>query len=190
MTTGCQHTLSWWWIRAETLWPWVDIHDWCLRDPVYLQGMSPSSETSIKLKVTFKAENTHKKILPVHDWVTADNVPLSPPPKDHTVWPSCATAMVWELPQATWPTPLMSFTSVGMFRLWLSLWPGAESTRVLLGTVFPLTNKPSENRSPSLSVFTKSTKVSFSPGVKLSVISHGSAVSIASRHTNYNLRET
>lgn len=53
--------------------------------------------------------------------------PLSPPPKDHTVRPSCATAMVWELPQATWPTPLMSFTSVGMLRLWLSLCPAART---------------------------------------------------------------
>lgn len=51
------------------------------------------------------------------------NRPLSPPPKDHTVRPSCATAMVWELPQATCPTPLMSFTRVGTLRLWLSLWP-------------------------------------------------------------------
>lgn len=55
--------------------------------------------------------------------------PLSPPPKDHTVRPSCATAMVWELPQATCPTPLMSFTSVGMLRLWLSLCPATRTKR-------------------------------------------------------------
>lgn len=58
------------------------------------------------------------------------NIPLSPPPKDHTVRPSWATAMVWELPQATCPTPLMSFTSVGTFRLWLSLWPASGEKQV------------------------------------------------------------
>lgn len=48
------------------------------------------------------------------------NAPLSPPPKDHTVRPSFDSAMVWELPQDTSPTLLMSFTRVGMFRLLLS----------------------------------------------------------------------
>lgn len=34
--------------------------------------------------------------------------------------PSFDSAMVWELPQDTSPTLLMSFTRVGMFRLLLS----------------------------------------------------------------------
>lgn len=64
--------------------------------------------------------------------VISTNIPLSPPPKDHTVRPSCATTTVWELPQATCPTPLTSFTSVGTFRLWLSLWPAQRSSTCLL----------------------------------------------------------
>ncbi len=38
-------------------------------------------------------------------------------------------------------------------------------------------------------LLTKSAKVAFSPGVKLSIISHSSTVSVASRHTNNNLTE-
>lgn len=37
---------------------------------------------------------------------------------------------------------------------------------------------------------TKSAKVSFSPGIKLSIISHSSTVSVASRRTDNNLTET
>lgn len=47
-------------------------------------------------------------------------IPLSPPPKDHTVLPSLDKAIVCELPQETSPTLLMSFTNVGMLRLLLS----------------------------------------------------------------------
>lgn len=36
---------------------------------------------------------------------------------------------------------------------------------------------------------TKSAKVSFSPGIKLSIISHSSTVSVASGRTNNNLTE-
>lgn len=36
---------------------------------------------------------------------------------------------------------------------------------------------------------TKSAKISFSPGIKLSIISHSSTVSVASRCTNNNLTE-
>lgn len=36
---------------------------------------------------------------------------------------------------------------------------------------------------------TKSAKVAFSPGIKLSIISHSSTVSVASRHTNNDLAE-
>lgn len=50
-------------------------------------------------------------------------IPLSPPPKDHTVLPSLDKAIVCELPQETSPTLLISFTSVGMLRLLLSPWP-------------------------------------------------------------------
>lgn len=37
---------------------------------------------------------------------------------------------------------------------------------------------------------TKPAKVPFSPGIQLSIISHGSTVPVAGRHTNNNLTET
>lgn len=123
-------------------------------------------------------------------YISSVNIPLSPPPKDHTVRPSCATATVWELPQATCPTPLMSFTSVGTFRLWLSLWPvrGGGETHDNRGC--HRNARLERMRQMCTTVCTESAKVAFSPGIELSIISHSSAVSVASRHTNNNLAET
>lgn len=119
------------------------------------------------------------------------DIPLSPPPKDHTVLPSWATAMVWELPQATWPTPLMSFTNVGVFLLWLSLWPahGRNSTSQVVVTLNRNNSGNVNTKYVTTKMCTKSAKISFSPGIKLSIISHSSTVSVASRRTNNNLTE-
>lgn len=195
--TGYQHTLSWWWIHAGILRPWADTHDWCLRDPVYLQGWVISEHDRAQHILLWHC-HTHEillwKYLNYTNCVKIEQYtihsPLSPPPKDHTVRPSWATAMVWELPQATCPTPLISFTSVGMFRLWLSLWPGHRTSEVVAMLPEEWHHfEVAETRSSNLKnkLCTKSAKVPFAPCIKLSIISHSSTVSVASRHTNNNL---
>lgn len=112
--------------------------------------------------------------------------PLSPPPKDHTVRPSCATAMVWELPQATCPTPLISFTRVGTLRLWLSLWPDPRTKKNVSRESH---NSQNDRGSTFLrnQTCTETAEVPFAPRVELPVVGHSSAVSVTSRHANHNL---